>query len=86
MLQYKDTACGQIEVMLTPPAPKPPVVTPPTPGPVTPAPKKIIKAYQRGIVFPAKKLESQADIDEYVAKVKEDLEKLIEGCDGVEIK
>lgn len=86
MLQYKDTACGQIEVMLTPPAPKPPVVTPPTPGPVTPAPKKIIKAYQRGIVFPAKKLESQEDIDAYVEQMRKQLTQLLKGCDGIQLK
>ena len=62
------------------PAPMQP--TPPAPG----AKKKVYKPVMRQLLFPAKKLESQADIDEYVAKVKEDLEKLIEGCDGVEIK
>ena len=86
MLQYKDTACGQIEVMLTSPAPKPPVVTPSTPGPVTPAPKKIIKAYQRGIVFPAKKLESQEDIDEYVEQMRKQLTQWLKGCDGIQLK
>ena len=40
----------------------------------------------RQIFFPAKKLETQTDIDEYVAKIKQNLEKLIVGCDGVDIK
>ena len=79
ILSYKDDTISRMEAMSRP-APMQP--TPPAPG----AKKKVYKPVMRQLLFPAKKLESQADIDEYVAKVKEDLEKLIEGCDGVEIK
>lgn len=79
ILSYKDDTVSRMEAMSRP-APMQP--TPPAPG----AKKKVYKPVMRQLLFPAKKLESQADIDEYVAKVKEDLEKLIEGCDGVEIK
>lgn len=79
ILNYKDDTVSRMEAMSRP-APMQP--TPPAPG----AKKKVYKPVMRQLLFPAKKLESQADIDEYVAKVKEDLEKLIEGCDGVEIK
>lgn len=79
ILSYKDDTVSRMEAMSRP-APMQPI--PPAPG----AKKKVYKPVMRQLLFPAKKLESQADIDEYVAKVKEDLEKLIEGCDGVEIK
>lgn len=79
ILSYKDDTVSRMEAMSRP-APMQP--TPPAPG----AKKKVYKPVMRQLLFPAKKLESQEDIDEYVAKVKEDLEKLIEGCDGVEIK
>ena len=79
ILSYKDDTISRMEAMSRP-APMQP--TPPAPG----AKKKVYKPVMRQLLFPAKKLESQADIDEYVAKVKENLEKLIEGCDGVEIK
>lgn len=79
ILSYKDDTVSRMEAMSRP-APMQP--TPPAPG----AKKKVYKPVMRQLLFPAEKLESQADIDEYVAKVKEDLEKLIEGCDGVEIK
>lgn len=79
ILSYKDDTVSRMEAMLRPVSTQP---TTPAPG----AKKKVYKPVMRQLLFPAKKLESQADIDEYVAKVKENLEKLIEGCDGVEIK
>lgn len=89
MLQYKDTTCATIEVMLTPPAPKPPV-TPANDGgstaPEAPQPKKIIKAYQRGVVFPAKRLESEEEIDAYIEQMRKYLKQLIKGCDGIQLK
>lgn len=89
MLQYKDSTCSTIEVMLTPPAPKPPVPLKPAAGGGTatpPQPKKIIKAYQRGIVFPAKKLETEAEIDAYVEQMRKQLKTLLKGCDGIQLK
>lgn len=79
ILSYKDDTVSRMEI-ISRPAPMQPTTL--APG----AKKKVYKPVMRQLLFPAKKLESQADIDEYVAKVKENLEKLIEGCDGVEIK
>jgi predicted ribosome quality control (RQC) complex YloA/Tae2 family protein len=70
--------------------PKP--VTPPannsgsnaTPKPVMP--KKIYKSLNRSIVFPAKRLESEAEIDEYVEKMRESLKQLLKNCDGIHLK
>ena len=85
MLQYKDVTVERIENICRPPEPPKPV-TPVKPGPATPpAPKKIIKAYNRSIVFPAKQLESEADIDAYLEKVRAQLKQLLTGCDGIKL-
>lgn len=93
MLQYKDTTVDRIETLLAPPAPKPPVNVVREPGgnygttPTTPPqPKKIIKQYNRQIIFPTKRLESEADIDAYVEKVRDQLKQLMKNCDGIQIK
>ena len=82
MWQYKDEACDRIETLQ-----KPPVVTPPTAGGQTPAPvpKKVIKTIHRQAMFPAKTLESEADIDAYVEKVRTQMKQLLNGCDGIRL-
>ena len=79
ILKYKDETVSRMEALSRP--------TPAEPKPAEPeTKKKVYKSVMRQILFPAKKLETQADIDEYVAKIKQNLEKLIVGCDGVDIK
>ena len=82
MWQYKDEACDRIETLQ-----KPPVVTPPVAGGQTPAPapKKVIKTIHRQAMFPAKTLESEADIDAYVEKVRAQMKHLLNGCDGIKL-
>ncbi len=82
MWQYKDEACDRIETMQ-----KPPVVTPPVTGGQTPAPapKKVIKTIHRQAMFPAKTLESEAEIDAYVEKVRTQMKQLLNGCDGIRL-
>ena len=82
MWQYKDEACDRIETLQ-----KPPVVTPPVAGGQTPAPapKKVIKTIHRQAMFPAKTLESEADIDAYVEKVRAQMKQLLNGCDGIKL-
>lgn len=80
ILKYKDETVSRIEAMT-----RPVVETPPTIK-KEPEKKKVYKPVHRQILFPAKKLESQEDIDAYVARVKEQLETLMKGCDGIEIK
>ena len=82
MLQYKDSACEKLENLKRPIEPPKPV-TPTKPGPA--APKKIIKAYNRSIVFPAKQLETEADVDAYLDKVRDQLKQLLKGCDGIKL-
>jgi len=82
ILTYKDDTCDKIETML-----KPAPVKEPTPTPVvTPAPKKVIKSFNRQVVFSAKRLESDADVDAYVEKVRNQLKELMKNCDGIELK
>jgi len=82
MWQYKDEACDRIETLQ-----KPPVVTPPVTGGQTPAPapKKVIKTIHRQAMFPAKTLETEADIDAYVEKVRTQMKQLLNGCDGIRL-
>ena len=83
MLQYKDTAVARIENAIRPPEPPKPQPTKPNP---TPAPKKIIKSFNRSIVFQAKQLESEADVDAYVEQMRIQLKQLLKGCDGIQLK
>jgi hypothetical protein len=82
MIQYKDTTVDKIEIMTKPIPPKPPVDT----NPPEPPKKKLIKAFNRQVVFPAKRLESDADIDAYIDKMREQLKNLMKNCDGIELK
>ena len=87
MLQYKDGMVGKIETALEPPKP----VEPPKPpvsngGTVPPAPKKIIRPYNRSIIFPAKRLETTEDVATYVEQMRKQLKKLLENCDGIQLK
>ena len=85
MLQYKDDALERIETLLAPPAPpKPPV--PPADGGPAPAAKKVIRSYNRSIIFAAKKLETMEDVDDYVDKIREQLKQLLKNCDGIQLK
>lgn len=83
ILQYKDDACERIEIAAQPPAP---VELAPAPKPEAEAVKKVIKNYNRSVIFPAKQLESEADIDAYVEKVRTQLKQLLHGCDGIKLK
>ena len=82
MCNYKDDTVERIENALKPVPSKPTV----KPGPdAEPAKKKVIKAYNRQVVFQAKTLESEADIDAYVEKVRSQLKQLLSGCDGIKL-
>ena len=83
IIQQKDSACNQIEA-LTRPAPEP--EPQPQPKPANTQPKKIIKSYNRQILFPTKCLETEADVDSYVESIRNQLKELIKNCDGIELK
>ena len=87
MWQYKDDTLEKIEIMLRPaPQPVPPAGHNGSSGyGKKPAPKKVIKAYYRQSIFPAKKLESDNEIDAYVEKVRSNLKQLLKDCDGIQL-
>lgn len=76
MMNQKDTYCKTIAAIIAPHEP------PKHPGPY----KKVIKSYQRGILFPAQTLESEAAIDAYVEQMRVNMKQLLSGCDGIELK
>ncbi len=79
MWTYKDEVVSRMETLLKP-------VEPPKPmDDNKPVQKKIIKAVHRQAVFPAKTLETDADIDEYIEKVKNNLKQLLKGSDGIKL-
>ena len=81
MYSYKDEVCEQIETLQ-----KPPVQPQQDDKPATPAPqKKIIRAVNRQIAFPAKKLENSEDVDAYVESIRARLKQLLQNCDGIQI-
>lgn len=82
MLQYKDQVIGRIEAVIAPPPP--PKTEPPEGAP--PQPKKIIRPYNRAVIFPSKTLETPEEIDDYVEKMRAQLKKLLENCDGIQLK
>ncbi len=82
MLTYKDDACNTIESLQKPPVPKP-VATPATQG--KPAPKQVIKAFNRQVVFPSKRLENEQDVDAYVESMRGRLKELLKNCDGIQL-
>lgn len=88
MLQYKDTAVDRLETAAKLPAAPSKSSDSPADSGQTPfsAPKKVYKQLNRSIVFPAKKLESEAEIDDYVEKIRSSLKQLLNNCDGIRIK
>ena len=85
MCQYKDDIVSNIETVLTPPAPKP-QVQPPQPGKEqAPAKKKVVRVYNRQVVFQARTLQTDADIDEYVEKIRSQLKQLLKNCDEIKL-
>ena len=84
--QYKDTTVSRMEAIVNPPAPP---VTPPSGGggstPPAPPKKEVIKAIHRQAMFPAKTLKTEAEIDEYVEKIRTNMKQLLKGCDGIKL-
>jgi hypothetical protein len=80
MVQHMDQALYNIELMK-----KPPVEVKPKTETGTKQ-KKIIKAYNRQIVFPTKRIETEEELDNYVEQIRTQLKMYMQGCDGIEIK
>lgn len=85
MCQYKDDTVSNIESVLAPPAPKPPVQPTQLGKEAAPAKKKVVRAYNRQVVFQAKTLQTDADIDDYVEKIRSQLKQLLKNCDEIKL-
>lgn len=75
MWTYKDETLQRIEVIV---APKP------NPDPVKP--KKLIKSIYRQSIFPARRLESEEEINAYVEQMRQQLLSYMKGSDGIDLK
>lgn len=82
MWNYRDDTVTKIEFALKPQEP----VDPKPLDPVTPPVKKTYKPIFRQSLLKTAKLESDADIDAYVDKLRDQLKQLIKGVDGIELK
>lgn len=85
MCQYKDDTVGNIESVLAPPAPKPQVQPTQQGKETAPVKKKVVRAYNRQVVFQAKTLQTDADIDDYVEKIRSQLKQLLKNCDEIKL-
>ena len=87
MCQYKDDTVNNIESVLAPPAPKPLVQVPSaqTGKEAAPEKKKVVRVYNRQVVFQAKTLQTDADIDDYVEKIRSQLKQLLKNCDEIKL-
>ena len=86
MCKYKDDTVSNIEAVLTPPAPKPQVQPTQQGKEQTSVKKKIVRTYNRQVVFQAKTLQTEADIDDYVEKIRSQLKQLLKNCDEIKLK
>ena len=84
MWTYKDDTCENIETMLKPEPIKKSDTFKET-GKAYAPPKKVIKPIHRQAIFPAKCLESDAEVDAYVEKVRDNLKQLLKDCDGIQL-
>ena len=81
MWNHKDDALRYIDALTRPEPPKMPV-KPNEP----PKPKKMIKQIYRQSIFPAKRLESEDEINAYVEQMRKQLLAYMKGSDGIELK
>ena len=85
MCQYKDNTVSNIEAVLKPSAPKPSVQTAQPGKETAPVKKKVVRAYNRQVVFQTKSLQTEADIDDYVEKIRSQLKQLLKNCDEIRL-
>lgn len=80
LFQYKDEALSAIDALQRPAGP------PVRGGSQTPDSQKVIRPFHRLAVFPAKRLESAAEIDAYLENARRQLNQLLQSCDGIQLK
>ena len=85
MCRFKDEMVIKIKNLLMPPVQKPPVQPVETGKEQPPVKKKVVRAYNRQVVFQVGTLQSEADIDEYVEKIRDQLKQLLKNCDEIKL-
>ncbi|MBD5149892.1 MAG: BREX system P-loop protein BrxC [Oscillibacter sp.] len=87
MWQYKDSAVSRIDALLAPPKSPPSVVREDhgVYGSESGTKREIIKTIPRQAMFPAKTLRTEAEIDDYIEKVRNNMKKLLAGSDGIKV-
>ncbi len=83
MWNYRDEAVDRIKAIIAPPKPKPSVINAVHDRP---APMKTYKTIYRQSLLKTARLESEADIDDYVENLRRQLETLMKGADGIDLK
>lgn len=75
--QYKDETVGRMEAILHPVAQ--PKDAPPKPS------GEVIKSIHRQVMFPAKTLRSEEEIDAYAENIRTRMKQYLAGCDGIRL-
>ena len=83
----KDKALDDINAVLNPKQEPVAPASPPTEGqaPVQAAKKKFIKPLYRQVLFPARTLSTDAEIDVYVEEIRLKMKQSLKGCDGIKL-
>ena len=76
---YKDETLRRLESATRPEPPKPPVSDPTKPH-------KMIKTIYRQSIFPARRLETEDEINAYVEQMRKQLSAYMKGSDGIDLK
>lgn len=85
MCQYKDDTVSNIEAVLAPEMLKTPSSILKEGNEVQFAKKKVVRTFNRQVVFQAKTLQNEEDIDEYVEKIRSQLKQLLKNCDEIRL-
>ncbi|MCD8035961.1 MAG: BREX system P-loop protein BrxC [Clostridiales bacterium] len=80
MAQYKDTTLKKMEAV------KHPKVVPTHNDTNKSAPKKVYRSLSRAIAFPAKRIESEEDIKNYVEQIQDTLLQYLKNYGGIDLK
>ncbi|MCR4553833.1 MAG: BREX system P-loop protein BrxC [Succinivibrionaceae bacterium] len=86
MWQYENNALNTIESCLKSKEVTPQITEPTEQPSIAPSPKKkVIKTVSRMTLFPGKTLESVEDIDNYIEKIRSNMKRLLNDCDGIKL-
>ncbi len=81
--KYRDDTISRIDAILNPPVK--PVPTAPDSGQQSQPKKELIKPLHRQLIFPAKTLRTEDEIDTYVDNIRANLKQLLKECDGIKL-